>query len=338
MAEQRIVVIGASAGGIEALTAIVKRLPRALPAPFCVVLHLLAESPSILAHILSREGNVPAKQVEDGERLCDGVIYVAAPDHHLLLERNGTARSVRGPRENRHRPAIDPLFRSAAYFYGGGAIGIVLSGALDDGTAGLIAIKRLGGIAIVQDPHDAQHPSMPSSALAHVLVDHVLPAADIPSQIAAELSVPRKSIGTVDAVMKQETAMAKLDPHAMQEEERAGQPSAYSCPECSGVLWQIREGEFLRYRCRVGHAYSPESMLAAQDEELEDALWAAMKTLEENAQLAGRLAANERERGHEWMVKRFEEREKEARQRAEVIRKFLLRDLGPVSEEQIGHR
>ena len=183
MSDQRIVVIGASAGGVDALTQIVRTLPADFPAPIFVVLHIPPDSPSLLAPILHREGSLPAKDAEDGEAYSNGTIYVAPPDKHLLIARNGTVRTSRGPRENRHRPAVDVLFRSAAAAAGPNAIGVILTGALDDGTAGLLAIKKENGIAIVQDPQDALYPAMPSSAIEHVRADYILPLADIPRQL-----------------------------------------------------------------------------------------------------------------------------------------------------------
>jgi two-component system, chemotaxis family, protein-glutamate methylesterase/glutaminase len=328
--EQRIVVIGASAGGVEALMRLVQDLPRDFPAPIFVVLHIPASAPSMLAHILSRAQRLPAVNAEDGRRYEPGTIYVAVPDHHLLVGRDGTMHVARGPRENRHRPAVDPLFRSAALARGRNAIGVVLTGAMDDGTAGLIAIRKRGGIAVVQDPGEAMYPSMPQSAIAHVDVDHVVPLASMGELLARLVAEPpREAEAVEDENLDLETRMAELDADALAQDERPGRPSPYSCPDCGGVLWEVPEEEFTRYRCRVGHAFSPEAMLSAQDEVLEEALWSAVKTLEESARLSSRLAETERHRGHEWLVKRFEEKEREARGRVEVIRRYLLRTPEP---------
>lgn len=325
MAPSRIVVIGASAGGIDALGQLIRGLPADFAAPILVVIHIPADAPNLLPKILARAGTVRTKTAEDGERAENGVLYVAPPDRHLLIEPDGTLRTPRGPRENRHRPSVDPLFRSAALAYGLNAIGVILSGSLDDGTAGLLAIERRGGMTIVQDPDEASYPSMPNSAIANVNVEHVLPIDDIALQLAAsvkEIRPPDKS-GNKEPQMDLEKRIAGMDPDAFRGDARPGEPSAFSCPDCGGVLWQIEDGEFTRFRCRVGHAYSPESMLGAQGDVLEEALWTAMKTLDETARLAKRLAAAERERGHTWMVERFEQREREARDRADVIRRFL---------------
>jgi two-component system chemotaxis response regulator CheB len=320
------VVIGASAGGIEALNELVRGLSSDFAAPILLVLHIPADSPSLLAKILARAGTVKTKTAEDGERAENGTLYVAPPDRHLIVEADGTLHTPRGPRENRHRPSVDPLFRSAALAYGPHAIGVILTGTLDDGTAGLLAIQRRGGITIVQDPDDAAYPGMPKSAIANVIVDHVLPMRGIATQLEISLAQEARGGGEVgDEVtqMELEKKIAEMDAKALRGDERPGQPSAFSCPDCGGVLWEIDDGDFTRFRCRVGHAYSPETMLAAQGDVLEEALWTAMKTLEESARLSKRLAAAERKRSHEWMAVRFDQKETEARDRADIIRRFL---------------
>ena len=199
-------------------------------------------------------------------------------------------RVVRGPKENRHRPAVDVLFRSAALAYGTQVIGIVLTGSLDDGTAGLLAIKQRGGLAIVQNPEDALYQGMPRSALQNVPVDHVIPLSNIPGLLATftQQNVIRSEALPVSAEMQSETRIAQMDKNALDHEETIGKPSAYSCPECGGVLWEVQDDELLRFRCRVGHAFSAQSVLAEQAATLETALWAALKTLEENVSLSRR--------------------------------------------------
>ncbi|MBV8544615.1 MAG: chemotaxis protein CheB [Acidobacteria bacterium] len=328
MPPSKIVVIGASAGGIEALKEIVQRLPAGFDAPILVVIHIPPDSPSMLPKILDRAGPLRVKSAEEGEEAANGVMYVAPPDRHLIVEANGTLRTPRGPRENRSRPAVDPLFRSAALAYGPRAIGVILSGTLDDGTAGLLAIQRRGGISIVQDPEDAAYPGMPTSAIANVIVDHIVPLDDIARQIEISLHQKIRDVqgnGEV-AQMDLEKKIAQMDAKALRGDERPGEPSAFSCPDCGGVLWEIKDGELTRFRCRVGHAYSPETALAAQGDKLEEALWGAMKTLEETARLSKRLGAAERQRGREWMAARFEQRENESRERADIIRRFLASD------------
>ena len=338
---QRIVVVGASAGGVEALIELTKALPADFPAPIFVTIHIPSDSPSILPVILKRFGRLDARHAQDGMHFKAGVVYIAPPDHHMLIQRNGTLRVVRGPRENRHRPAIDPLFRSAAVVAGPRAIGVILTGTLDDGTAGLMAIKQCGGIAVVQDPADALYSPMPQSALENVNVDFVLPLRDIAQQlielIASDTGVPTIGPAGLD-VMEMETRIAGMDPKAMATDERPGKPSAFSCPDCGGVLWEIEDVHYTRFRCRVGHAFSPESVFSGQNDVLEEALWTAMKTLDESARLSKRLAAAERGRGHSWMAARFEDREKDARQHAEVIRRVLesgTSDVPQAHEEEL---
>lgn len=319
-----IIVIGASAGGVEALTTVVRPLPRDLPAAVFAVLHIPAESPSLLATILNRMGSLKAMRAEDGMTIEHGRIYVAQPDHHLLVERD-KVRVVRGPRENRHRPAIDPLFRSAAIAYGPRVVGVILTGSLDDGTAGLMAVKRLGGVAIVQDPNEALYASMPTSALAHVKVDYTLPLAHIGPVLVrlAYEKVTGEVTSPVPKDMELETNLAGMDMNTFNG-ERAGKPSAFSCPECGGVLWELEEGNLLRFRCRVGHAFSLETMQAEQARAVEEALWSALKTLEESMSLLHRMAQQAHTQGREWLAQRFEKKRQDAEHHAEVIRKLLL--------------
>jgi two-component system chemotaxis response regulator CheB len=323
MPDHGIVVVGASAGGVEALADLAASLPGDLPAAVFVVLHLPATGTSALPEILGRHGPLPAGHVRDGEPIQPGQIYVAPPDHHVLL-RTGHVHLSRGPRENGHRPAIDPLFRSAAREYATRVVGVVLSGALDDGTGGLLAIKSRGGIAVVQDPTDALYPGMPGNALQHVEVDHVLPAAAMGELlvrlIADSAEAPADPAPTG---MRVEVEMEGFSLEAF-EGDHPGRPSGFSCPDCHGVLWAIRDGGLERYRCRVGHAWSPESLLTQQSEALEAALWIALRSLEERAALARRLAEPARRRGHRITATRFEEQASEAQQAARLVRDLLL--------------
>ena len=324
--EERVVVIGASAGGVDALMQLVRGLPEDFAAPVCIVVHIPADSPNLLASILRRNARVKVVEAEEGLRLANGVVYVAQPDRHLLIDADQTLRLPRGPRENRHRPAIDPLFRSAALAYGARTLGVVITGTLDDGTAGAVAIKKTGGLVVVQDPRDASYPGMPQSVIENIRVDFVVPLSEIAATLEQALAIaPRSAAVHGMELMTMEKKIAEMDDAAMTAEDRPGQPSVFSCPDCGGVLWEIEEGDYARFRCRVGHAYSPETMFGAQNDQLDEALWSALKTLEESAAMAKRLAAVERERGHSWMTKRFEERESEARDRADVIRHVLSR-------------
>jgi two-component system, chemotaxis family, protein-glutamate methylesterase/glutaminase len=322
-----IIVIGASAGGVEAVSTLVRALPADLPAAVFVVLHIPAQSPSMLPAILARAGQLPALQPTDGLAITHGQIYVAPPDHHMLLER-GRIRVVRGPRENRHRPAIDPLFRSAARSYGARVTGVILTGMLDDGTAGLLVVKQCGGVAIVQDPHEALYPGMPRSALDHVAVDYCLTLGEIAMRLVelAHAPLPENGALAVPDEIEQELRVTTMDLAAMTSDDHPGTPSAFSCPECGGVLWELNDGDLTRFRCRTGHAYSPESMLAGQSDTLEEALWVALKTLEENLSLSRRLERQARERGQVLVAERFQERAHAVEQRIAVLRQVLIRD------------
>jgi two-component system chemotaxis response regulator CheB len=327
MAGHDIIAVGASAGGVEALMALARDLPADLPAAVFVVLHIPAQSPSLLPALLNRSGPLVAQHPADGTPIEPGRIYVAPPDHHLLIE-PGRVRVIRGPRENRHRPAVDPLLRTAALAYGPRVVGVILTGSLDDGTAGLLAVKQRGGLAIVQDPAEALYSSMPQTALENVAVDHVLRLAEIPPMLARLAHIPAAEGGhyPVSREMVLESKIAGMDMATLQGNERPGTPSPFSCPECKGVLYELHDGDLLRFRCRVGHAYSAESALADQAQALEDALWVALNTLQESAQLAERMAQQARERGHDHLAAHFETKGRESDQRAAVIRQVLLKD------------
>ncbi len=289
-----LVVIGASAGGVEALRAVVSKLPTEFAAPICVVMHTSPESPGLLHEILERSGELKAISPRGVERLRPGWIYVAPPDYHLIVE-PGIVRATKGPRENRFRPAIDPLFRSAAQVYGPAAVGVILTGNLDDGSSGLLTIKRLGGIAIVQDPADALCPSMPATALRYVEADHVVALAEIPEVLRRVVAMrKREHLGTPPDV-EVEVNIAKQLNAIDAGVEGLGEPSAYACPECHGVLLRMKDTGLIRFRCHTGHAYSVDSLVAAMLETLEATLWTSIRSLEETALLIGQLSVHARE-------------------------------------------
>jgi two-component system, chemotaxis family, protein-glutamate methylesterase/glutaminase len=290
MSSRHLVVIGASAGGIEALRELVSKLPADFPAPVAVVLHTSPHSPGVLHEILARAGPLAGISPRTGERLEPGRIYVAPPDHHLLVE-PGRLRLTKGPRENRFRPAIDPLFRSAAQVYGPRAIGVVLTGNLDDGTAGLWAIKQLGGIAIAQDPADAMFPAMPHNAIRHVRVDHVVPLHELP-RLLVELTAappPDAAPGPPPSHLDVEVRIAAEDDPIQAGVEKMGHPSTFTCPECHGVLLELKEAGRIRFRCHTGHAYSAESLLADVSDGIERALWNTIRSMQEAALLLRQL-------------------------------------------------
>jgi two-component system, chemotaxis family, protein-glutamate methylesterase/glutaminase len=316
--------IGASSGGIEALSTLVSALPDDLPASLFVVVHVPSESKSLLPEILSRAGPLRATHAKDNEHIQAGRIYVAPPDYHLLL-RQGYMRLVRGPKENNHRPAIDPLFRTAGRAYGNRVVGIVLSGARDDGAAGLIAIKKVGGIAIVQDPNEAMFPDMPRYALRAAEPDFCLSAKQIAESIVtlSSRSVPEEQ-GMVEDEMKKEAEIVSMNEDVLEDDDKPGTPSVFGCPDCGGVLWELQDEEWLRFRCRVGHAYSAEGLLTSQGEDLEQALWNAYRVLHEHAALARRLAERARENKRDLVIEKFETRARDAEQQAHLIRELLM--------------
>jgi two-component system chemotaxis response regulator CheB len=321
-----IVVVGASAGGVEALRTVVAGLPDDLDASIFVVLHLPTVGTSVLPAILSRVGPVEAVHAEDGSRVERGRIYVAPPGVHLHLE-DGLIRLTNGPRENGHRPAIDPLFRSAARVYGPRVVGIVLSGVLDDGAAGLAYIKSRGGVALVQDPEDALYPMMPAAAIDAVEPDRVAAAEDLAALIVEYAGTPPAPTLTPPEPPEHLhgfEAFIEVDRSAS-EQPRPGEPSGFTCPECNGGLWETSEAGVLRFRCRTGHEYSFEALLADQSAHVEAALWSALRALEEKAAMTRRMAARSRERGHRLNAERFERRANGAVEEAVLLRSLLHR-------------
>ncbi len=281
MKPRRIIVIGASAGGLNALQAVFTKLDANLPATVFAVLHTASDS-RYLPGILNRASRLPVKNAENGP-IEEGTIYIAAPDFHLMLERDGM-HVVKGPKENRHRPSIDVLFRSAALTYRSTVIGVVLTGMLDDGTAGLFYIKRYGGTTVVQDPNDAEFKSMPLNATSHVKVDYIMPLAEIGDLLNRLAKEEITSAGVIASPQEFSVGSAMC-----QEDERAGKPSLYTCPECQGPLLELRNGDMTRYRCRAGHGYGLKSLTYSQAESTERMLWSALQSLEAKAELEGTM-------------------------------------------------
>jgi two-component system chemotaxis response regulator CheB len=304
-----IVVIGSSLGGVAALQVIFANLPADLPASVFVVQHTHPSGQSSLPDILSQRGPLPASHAIHGEEIQRGRVYVAPPDNHLML-RPGTVDVVRGPRENRHRPAVDALFRTAARHYGPRVIGVVLTGRFDCGTAGMISIKARDGITIVQDPDDAQVPDMPFSVLEHVQVDHVVPVAEI-APLIARLSREKAPPWSSDIAPRV----------AVLEGDQLGVPIGLVCPHCDGALTESTVGGFTLVRCHIGHAFSPHSLVHQQQEQVERALWSAVRALEESATLARRIAA----KVPSDLRARYEERARDHDENAERLRAIVLR-------------
>jgi two-component system, chemotaxis family, protein-glutamate methylesterase/glutaminase len=283
-----VIAVGGSAGGVEALRRLASGLPEDLPHALVVALHMAPGTPSVLARIIDRSGPLSATAARHGDRLERGHIYVAVPDHHLLVDDHHIVVS-RGPRENGHRPALDALLRSAAVAYGPNAVGMLLSGVLDDGVLGLRAIRERGGVVVVQDPEDALFPAMPLNALSAVGVNHTVTASaagPLFAQLAASSreETPMHSDPTMD--LENRIAIGTLYPEDF-DAEALGPPSGYTCPDCNGSLASVGEAG---YRCRVGHAWSAHSLLLARDRETEQALWIALRSLREKAELSRRQA------------------------------------------------
>lgn len=270
----------------------------------------------------------------DGEEIRQGQIYVAPPDVHLLIGQD-RMRLIRGPRENGNRPAIDPMFRSAAIAHGPRVIGVVLSGNLDDGTSGLLAIKRHGGATVVQDPADATFTSMPASALKYVPVDCVVPAERIGAALVElAASTLRTQSDQRDDETTKEVRYSALDLGTIEhEEQHPGRPSGFGCPDCGGALWEMQEGDLVRYRCRVGHAWTGEALMSRQGDVLDTALWTALRTLEESASLARKLAERQRRLDHMTLAERFERSARDAEAKAHAIRRALLETPPQAVEE-----
>jgi two-component system, chemotaxis family, protein-glutamate methylesterase/glutaminase len=324
-----VVAIGASAGGIDALHRVLGLLPDELPVAICVVLHIPATSRSLLAEVISRRTTLPVHVAQQGAALRPGHIYVAPPDRHVIVRR-GSLELDPGPKENGVRPAIDPLFRSVAAAYGRRGVAIVLSGALSDGASGALTVAEAGGIVLAQDPYDALVPSMPEAAVA---------VAGARTLNAEELAAELVRIADAMPAFGKEEVMALDETHQSPVERSRhtpdGPPTGYTCPECTGPLWESGEGELVRFRCRVGHIYYEDHFLEAKKEEIEASLWSALEALEERAELLGKVATRLAARGAERGAARLRGRQTEAVRRAEVLRTALL---GSDVEEQVAIR
>lgn len=319
-----LIVIGASAGGVQALSSLLAALPAALPAAVFVTLHFSAQSRSQLPRVIGRHAALPVHWAEDGAPVMTGEVRVAPVDQHLLIE-PGRMRTTHGPRENRHRPAIDPMFRSAAWAYGPRVVGVVLTGYLDDGTAGLWAIKSCGGITVVQDPGDAQHPDMPTNALLHNRIDHLLPLNDMPALLAQLAATPQGNAPLRPESLRVEIGFNGFE-RRLGDMARLGTLTPFTCPTCRGALWEQDEGGHLRYRCHTGHAFSHASLLQEQTSEIESSVYAALRVVEEKAAALRRLA--ERWAGrYPQMTADYEDRAREMDHTAETLRTLLAGGL-----------
>jgi two-component system, chemotaxis family, protein-glutamate methylesterase/glutaminase len=313
-----VVAIGASAGGIEALRQLVSALPEDFAAAVLVVLHLPTHSTSVLPQILGRAGVLPAVSATDGAVLEGGIIYVAPPDCHLLVA-DGKISLDHGPRINGHRPAVDPLFRAVAQ-YGPNAAGVVLSGVLDDGTAGLMTIKQAGGLTLAQDPDDALYEMMPRTAIEVVAPDHIGTAAELGRVLATNAAPLPPDLPKTSHQAREH--LVEVD-RGSSEQPQPGSVTGLTCPECNGGIWLDESQGIPRFACRTGHAFSIDSFAAAQNDRVEAALWTALRTLEERAALYRRMAARQRETGNARMSERWAVRAESAVQHAFVVREVI---------------
>lgn len=325
--KRNIIVIGASTGGFEAIKQLVAALPADLDAAIFIVWHMSPDMMGILPQVLTQQKTLPATNALDNEPISTNHIYVAAPDKHLVLEK-GLVRTTRGPKENRFRPAVDPLFRSAAASYGSRVIGIVLSGALDDGTAGLWTIKSRGGIAIVQEPAEAAVPSMPESALAAVDVDYRVSIAEMAPllvKLTAEMVTEANEVA-MDEQKKtsREVRFAAQGRTFEQRQPAFGQLTPYACPDCHGVLSAITDGDIIRYRCHTGHAHSADSLLATITEKIEDTLWSAIRGVEESIFLLNNLGDHYAEKNQPKLAAMYFKKAQEAAVRADMVRQTVF--------------
>jgi two-component system chemotaxis response regulator CheB len=325
--KRNIIVIGASAGGFEAIKQLVAALPATLDAAIFIVWHMAPDVTGLLPRVLNRQKGLVASNAIDNEKISFNHVYVAPPDKHLLLDK-GVVRVTRGPKENRFRPAVDPLFRSAAEHYGARVIGIILSGALDDGTAGLWTVKSRGGLAIVQEPEEALVSSMPESALAAVDVDYRVPMAEM-APLLVRLTAETVTEDSDIAMEEQrktdiETRIAAQKPALQQGVLTLGTLTPYTCPDCHGVLLAITDGDIIRYRCHTGHAHSADSLLATITEQIEDTLWSAVRGVEESILLLNNLGDHYADRNQPKLAAMYFKKAQEAESRAEIVRRTVF--------------
>jgi two-component system chemotaxis response regulator CheB len=330
---KRLIVIGASSGGLAALKQLFSRLPPDFPAPILVTMHI-GKSSSMLPHILSGVSRLPVRHPKDGEPILDGHILIAPPDHHLLVE-DDRVRVLHGPKENHSRPAIDPLFRSAAIAHGARVIGVVLTGDLDDGTVGLQAIKNYGGIAMVQNPREAEAASMPQSALQYVEIDYCLPLHEIANTLVrlsyAPLKLARPAHDNPDIIM--ENRFVTNEDLGAAELDKLGSRSDQTCPECGGILWEMHDGPPLRFRCHTGHAFTGRALMQVQNRMSEDVLWSAVRALHEKHTLMLRMAQEARKRNAEQLAAEHEASAELAARHAEALRTMISEANGKAEAE-----
>lgn len=334
MANRDIIAIGGSAGSGAVLRQVVRDLPRDLPASIFIATHVPSHSRGYLAETLGTSESLPVAEAIDGQPIERGRVYVAMPDRHLLLI-DGTIRLGDGPRENMVRPAIDPLFRSAALSYGSRAVGVVLTGSLNDGASGLHAIKSVGGTAVVQHPLDAEVDQMPLAALESVEADHVAPAADLSEVLACLARSEAGPDHRPSEALEMEVEIAAGRRLGSDHLRQIADPSPLSCPDCQGVLSEVRGERPLRYRCQIGHSYTAE-ILASRIDQVDEAMRIAMRVMEERVTLVERMAKDARQTGRLAVAELYESRAEEYRRYARTLREAatLSRRMGRAERDQ----
>ncbi|AMA58680.1 chemotaxis protein CheB [Bradyrhizobium sp. CCGE-LA001] len=335
MSNRDIIVIGGSAGATQPLKQILAGLPADLPAAIFIVLHIPAQGIGILSTVASSTAKLPVRQAENGMKIEPGQIYIAAPDHHLLLAQDHVFLG-RGPRENMVRPAIDALFRSAALYHGPRVIGVLLSGLLSDGAAGLNAIKRCGGMAVVQDPADAISDEMPLRAMEATTVDLCVPGAtmgDVLSELARE---PAGAVLPIPPEIRLEVQIAAGERIGSDNLVSLADPVALTCPACGGVLSEVKDARPMRFRCQVGHAFTADILAKEQEGRVDEALRVALRIIEERAELVQRMAADGRRSGRPAVAEMYDARATEYREYADMIRRVVLKSLDPPVRKREG--
>lgn len=318
-----IVVVGTSAGGMKALMALLEQLPADFPAPLLIVQHISADATGdALLNALNKIGKLKCIHAKQGERIQSGYVYFAPSDHHMMIEKNGHLLVTKGAQENRSRPAIDPLFRSAAACFGNRTTGILLTGYLDDGTAGLIAIQKCGGTSIIQDPADADYPDMPKNALNQMKPDYCIPIAEMGGVLSTLMTKkPKKQPAIPEDILK-EVKIAKRVLSDLPSVNSLGEQVPFNCPGCGGVLWKMDKGSVLRYRCHTGHAYTAATLLAEQTMKIEETMWTALRMFEERKNLLTTIAKEQKGAS----AKSANERAKMSQVHIDRIRAILLTD------------
>jgi two-component system, chemotaxis family, protein-glutamate methylesterase/glutaminase len=329
-----VVVVGASMGGVDALRQLLGALPADLPAALFIVLHMADHEPGLLARVLGTASALPVLTAAEGQRFGPGRVYVAPPDLHLIVGHDHL-HVRRGPRENGSRPAIDPLFRSAAASCTTRVIGVLLTGLLNDGTSGLQAIRRCGGLTLVQDPRDAAYDEMPRNALRHVAVDRVLPLDAVPAALVEMTPQLRPPAGEVPAEIRAEALIAAQEIRDMHHPDKGRPISPITCPECHGSMQEIVDGQLVRYRCHTGHAFTLETLGAIQGEAWERALYGAYRAQHERAMLVGRMADQARRQGNARSSEQLQQRAQSYADGAELLRGLIAHgnSSGDAAEE-----